>query len=180
MFTGSWCVPFVCFESVSLSRKCLPWGSLKYLECFEEAGEREFPLPLSRPVAGKRTHPTTCLLDLPVRAALLFPPPSSRPEQTMGCYARREERKAQTHEPLSNRGHFRPLSSAFDGRESPRASDGTGLTALCQRGREGGKGFEVGGPFVEKNTGISRFRANLPPIFRRFRRGGAREGTGSL
>lgn len=173
----------MCFESVSLSRKCLPWGSLKYLECFEEAGEREFPLPLSRPVAGKRTYPTNT--SLPARFACsrgtsFSPLPQVPGPSKQWGVTRVGRRKAQTHEPLSNRGHFRPLSSAFDGRESPRASDGTGLTALCQRGREGGKGFEVGGPFVEKNTGISRFRANLPPIFRRFRRGGAREGTGSL
>lgn len=82
--------------------------------------------------------------DLPARFACsrgtsFSPPPQVPGPSKQWGVTRVGRRKAQTHEPLSNRGHFRPLSSAFDGRESPRASDGTGLTALCQRGREGGR-----------------------------------------
>lgn len=98
------CLPELVYSFVFRKRfalaKMFARGSLKYLECFEEAGERILPFPslppsLSRPVAGKRTHPTCsiCLF-----AALLFPQ-VPRPSKQWGVLL---GGKAQTNEPRTS------------------------------------------------------------------------------
>lgn len=130
MFTGVG-VPFVFRKRFALA-KMFARGPLKYLECFEEAGER-IP-PLFRDLSPGKEHIR------PARFAcsrhFFFP---NFPDRANNGVLRASGGKAQTHEPRPSRTG--PLSSAFDGihgRELPRALDGTGLTVPPHlAGREG-------------------------------------------